>query len=520
MGRPLKKKYLGNIAKRGPQLYNIACWFDGEPEAGVGVVVRQASGNKFLMSDGFKETLCTLVDGPPEQPGEMQMTITPLGGSDENVKVLKTNYAHTFNGNAYRWQIDNFRSGRFNSNEGILSAAGEEPNLLDNLVAWFPMSELNSSSPAYFTDIVRGAIVKESVNTGLQIIDGVVGKSISFSAGVNNVECSGILQANQLPLEGRPTPISFFMWIYPIGTAFKVPLALTTRGPTGASEFIQLYSSGVNSYFVFRHYTVAEDGSIKDNLHGDTALTLVNNQWNAFGLSWNGRYENDAFRFFMNGTTTTANLGSWNIPAGQHYMGFPGKTTGIIMADLSGGQTGVESLDSYAIWNRELTQSDFNALYNDGNGTDYPGFSHRHTTTQCVLTVEDNDPFVGYGVSGGPNSSGDITQKTLFGRRLQALAINTVFRNGIPSVVFTIQLGNHYFTNIEDISSNVEYIEVNYVANGNEYTFRTKYRDAGNDGISLWEYVIQGGDTEPQAKTDLIAEAGNDIDININWRLK
>lgn len=107
MGRPLNKKFFGpDAGGDGFQLIGRSFFAGGlGPEACY--IVKQKSSYKFIVRDsatGTKETVSTLVDVDPSAEGELQVRVSPDGGTTfENARVITAHQVKTFDGNTYVW---------------------------------------------------------------------------------------------------------------------------------------------------------------------------------------------------------------------------------------------------------------------------------------------------------------------------------------------------------------------------------------------------------------------------------
>jgi hypothetical protein len=78
MGRPIKKKYIGD-QKNNPQTHYIVCtaWPVGASGAVACTILKQKSSNRYKVTDGTHTSVCKLVTGTPLAAGQMSITVDP-----------------------------------------------------------------------------------------------------------------------------------------------------------------------------------------------------------------------------------------------------------------------------------------------------------------------------------------------------------------------------------------------------------------------------------------------------------
>lgn len=107
MGRPLNKRYFGPSAGGdGFQLIGRS-WFTGSITPEECYIVKQKSNYKYIVRDsatGTKEEIASLVDADPTAIGELQIRVSPDGGTTfKNAKNISGRRVKTFDGFAYVW---------------------------------------------------------------------------------------------------------------------------------------------------------------------------------------------------------------------------------------------------------------------------------------------------------------------------------------------------------------------------------------------------------------------------------
>lgn len=106
MGRPINKRFIGNISQSGNQI-SIWAYIPGDSGYNYAWIAAQKGTGKYkaTRTDGAYTGLVTLVDGPEGNinEGEAHIQVYPYGGGTEFARVIKDRTVTTWEGNTYAW---------------------------------------------------------------------------------------------------------------------------------------------------------------------------------------------------------------------------------------------------------------------------------------------------------------------------------------------------------------------------------------------------------------------------------
>lgn len=106
MGRPIKKKFIGDTSVAGQQ---IACyaWVPGDSQARLGYLGEQIGTGRYvaISQDGNHSGIVTLANSNASgiNSGQASIAVTPYSGPTEYAEVIYDNIVKTWNGTKYKW---------------------------------------------------------------------------------------------------------------------------------------------------------------------------------------------------------------------------------------------------------------------------------------------------------------------------------------------------------------------------------------------------------------------------------
>ena len=107
MGKPVKKKFFGELSDSGEQIR-----VEGILDSGTGdeelYIVKQVNPSRFLCTDtatGTRTGYIQLQEAAAANEGEGRIEVTPFGAGAEYARTIQSNNVKTFEGNIYKYKF-------------------------------------------------------------------------------------------------------------------------------------------------------------------------------------------------------------------------------------------------------------------------------------------------------------------------------------------------------------------------------------------------------------------------------
>lgn len=109
MGRPIKKKFFGDVAGSGQQIQCTA-WVptvDGGTSAVTGYIVKQVGSRRYKVTTAQGTGICHLADpnAAALTAGQMSVAVSPNAGGTEYARHIMERKVETFSDHSYKWVV-------------------------------------------------------------------------------------------------------------------------------------------------------------------------------------------------------------------------------------------------------------------------------------------------------------------------------------------------------------------------------------------------------------------------------
>lgn len=251
------------------------------------------------------------------------------------------------------------------------------------------------------------------------------GESWAFDGIDDEIDLGDVLDFS------RTSPFSIFFW-YRTSVSDRCAIGKQSAANNQGFRFVVRSStgSGSNQDFIF-----AGPSAIQQIQVGCTPRPPIDGQLHHFGITYDGSSTSSGFTFYIDGDVCVTNSGTDNLTSASTDTAAPFKIG-------NRGTTGVPSnlpfegtIEHVSVWNAELTASQVDEVYNNGN---FPNLSTTSMVANLVLWMQINtsDATGANGVTDYSNSGFDGTAQNGLGStgalvgKVSAAGIARFFKSG------------------------------------------------------------------------------------------
>jgi hypothetical protein len=232
-----------------------------------------------------------------------------------------------------------------NPNITVLSPNNETVSLFsDGFIRYYTLDSYNNTESLYGVHNLYSG-------PGMSLVPGKFGNAYNFTLNTNSyaIDLNG---QSDLPLGTSNRTISYWVYHTTSPNNYGIPLFFGDNGYGGASTWRMRYLSSPNM------------GFSGDSADWDNVFTVPNGQWVMITLTYDGT----ALRYYMNNQSYGPHTVALNTIEGDACFMLGGENSACGDGAKSAFSAFNGAIDNVAIWNRTLSLSEINTLYNNGTG--------------------------------------------------------------------------------------------------------------------------------------------------------